>query len=334
MTNTDVIIVGGGPAGSSCAWQLRRRGIDCLVLDKAPFPRAKLCAGWITPAVVADLQMDTGTYPHGFLTFQTMRFHLRGIPLRTHAPQHSIRRVEFDDWLLRRSGAEVIRHQVTQIERRAGRYLIDDRFSCTALVGAGGTACPVYRTLFRTLKPRARSLQIAALEQELPYPWQDGDCHLWFFDKGLPGYSWYVPKQNGYLNLGIGALSQRLQQQGKSLRQHWDYAVNRLRRRGLIDSSLALAPQGYSYYLRDAVQHVQHENAYLLGDAAGLATRDMGEGIGPAVRSGILAANAIADGGQYRLDAISRDSLGANLPRRLWTLCCRRERPPTPVDAG
>ena len=60
-----------------------------------------------------------------------------------HAPQHSIRRVEFDDWLLKRSGAEVVTHQVKRIERTAHGYLIDDGYECDALVGAGGTACPV-----------------------------------------------------------------------------------------------------------------------------------------------------------------------------------------------
>lgn len=68
MTKKDVIIVGGGPAGSSCAWQLRRRGVDCLILDKAVFPRPKLCGGWITPELIADLEMDIAAYPHRFLT--------------------------------------------------------------------------------------------------------------------------------------------------------------------------------------------------------------------------------------------------------------------------
>jgi flavin-dependent dehydrogenase len=54
-SSADVIIVGGGPAGSSCAWSLKRQGVDCLVLDKEPFPRGKPCAGWITPEVVEDL---------------------------------------------------------------------------------------------------------------------------------------------------------------------------------------------------------------------------------------------------------------------------------------
>ena len=48
----DVLIVGGGPAGSSCARQLRRAGLDVLILDKSEFPRDKVCAGWITPQVV------------------------------------------------------------------------------------------------------------------------------------------------------------------------------------------------------------------------------------------------------------------------------------------
>ena len=316
MIKTNAIIVGGGPAGSSCAWQLRRRGVDCLILDKAVFPRPKLCAGWITPEVVADLEMDIAAYPHRFLTFEVTRTHLFGIGLTMRSPQHSIRRVELDHWLLERSGAEVITHQVKHIERTPDGYRMDDRFECAALVGAGGTACPVYRSLFREINPRARALQVAALEQELPYDWQDRDCHLWFFEKGLPGYSWYVPKQNGYLNLGVGGMAQRMQDKRASIQRHWEHFVTSLCRRELIDEGLALEPRGYSYYLRDGVQKIRHENAFLVGDAAGLATRDMAEGIGPAIRSGFLAANAIADGGEYSLESVSPYSLGAGLPRR------------------
>jgi flavin-dependent dehydrogenase len=316
MIKTDVIIVGGGPAGSACARQLGRRGVDCLILDKASFPRSKLCAGWITPEVVADLEMDIRSYPHCLLTFDITRVHLLGMGLTMRSPQHSIRRLEFDHWLLERCGAEVITHQVKRIERRGLHYLIDDRFECNALVGAGGTACPVYRSVFRALNPRARGLQVAALEQELPYQWHDPDCHLWFFEKGLPGYTWYVPKQDGYLNLGVGAMAQRLQQPRQSIREHWAHFSATLHRHGLVERTLILEPQGYSYYLRDGMQIIHHENAFLVGDAAGLATRDLAEGIGPAVRSGILAADAIADGIPYSLDAVSRYSLSERLASR------------------
>ena len=63
MRSVDVIIVGGGPAGSSCAWRLRRHGVECLILDRAEFPRLKLCAGWVTPQVLADIELDPREYP-------------------------------------------------------------------------------------------------------------------------------------------------------------------------------------------------------------------------------------------------------------------------------
>jgi flavin-dependent dehydrogenase len=62
MTSADVVVVGGGPAGSSCAWALARAGVDVVVLDRRPFPRDKVCAGWITPAVVRALHLDLDDY--------------------------------------------------------------------------------------------------------------------------------------------------------------------------------------------------------------------------------------------------------------------------------
>lgn len=316
MTKSDVIIVGGGPAGSSCAWQLRRQGLECLILDKAQFPRLKLCAGWITPEVIADLEMDIATYPHRLLRFDETQVHLFGLTARLRAPQYSIRRYEFDDWLLRRSGAPLVEHEVKRIDCNGDRFVIDDTFECTYLVGAGGTSCPVYRSLFRKANPRARLLQVAALEHELPCQWQDGNCHLWFFAKGLPGYSWYVPKQDGYLNLGVGAISSRLKKKGQHINDHWDHFISTLRDRRLIPDTLSPSPSGYSYYLRDSVDTQRVGNAFVIGDAAGLATRDMAEGIGPAIRSAINAANAIAQGTDYAIDSVPAYSLPPGWKRR------------------
>src|SRR5579862_4910943 len=155
MRTCDVLIVGGGPAGSAAARELTLRGADVLVLDKERFPRLKLCAGWITPEVVRDLAMDVGSYPHRFLTFDRLHVHIKGLHLRVPCVQHSIRRFEFDAWLLERSGAPVVQHTVRSIRSEAGGHVIDDEFRCRYLIGAGGTRCPVYRTLFRELNPRA-----------------------------------------------------------------------------------------------------------------------------------------------------------------------------------
>src|SRR6478609_1459885 len=115
----DVLIVGGGPAGSAAARQLKLRGVDVLVLDKEVFPRLKLCAGWITPEVIRDLEMDVASYPHRFLTFNRLHIHLKGLHFRIPSVQHSIRRFEFDAWLLERSGAPVVRHTVRSIRRES-----------------------------------------------------------------------------------------------------------------------------------------------------------------------------------------------------------------------
>jgi len=320
MRSCDVLIVGGGPAGSSAAWALRRGGADVVLLDREVFPRLKLCAGWITPEVVRDLQMDIATYPHGFLTFERLHVHLKGLHLRVPAVQHSIRRFEFDAWLLERAAVPVLTHSVRTIRRERGVYVIDDAFECRYLIGAAGTRCPVYRTLFRDSNPRASGLQTVTLEHEIVYDWKDPDCHLWFFEKSLPGYAWYVPKANGFLNVGIGGMADRLKHSGHDIKHHWTRFATVLDRK--LAPRAQYAPSGYSYYLRGRVAVARLENAFLTGDAAGLATRDMAEGIGPAVRSGVRAAEAILYNKPYELDDVTGSSLGGGIASRLldWAM--------------
>ncbi len=216
MQTVDVLIVGGGPAGSSAARQLVRAGAKVLVLDKETFPRLKLCAGWITPEVVTDLEMDISQYPHSFLTFERLHVHVKGLYVKVPCIQHSIRRVEFDAWLLERSGAPVIQHTVKNIREEDGWYVIDDTYRARHLIGAGGTRCPVYPHAVPRRRIRGQwSCRRSRWNMRSPYDWKDGDCHLWFFDKGLPGYSWYVPKKNGFLNVGVGGMAERMKRSGK-----------------------------------------------------------------------------------------------------------------------
>ncbi len=310
MEQCDVLVIGGGPAGSSAAWRLRRAGASVIVLDKAVFPRLKLCAGWITPEVVRDLEIDPASYPHRFLTFARMQVHLKGLRLPLACVQHSIRRIEFDAWLLERSGARVVHHEAKRIEREAGdgAYVVDGTFRAEYLVGAGGTSCPVYRKLFREVVPRERALQTVTLEYEFACDWQDADCHLWFFDGGLPGYAWYVPKADGWINVGIGAMKQRLRERDESIDAHWARFARTVGRR--LVRGATLEPSGYSYYLRGPVGSARIGNAFVCGDAVGLATRDLCEGIGPAVRSGLRAADAILGRAPYLLDDVTGASLG------------------------
>ena len=317
MKSADVIIVGGGPAGSSCAWRLKRQGVDCLVLDKETFPRTKLCAGWITPEVVDDLQLDITGYPHRFLSFKKLHFHFPLIGLSPPTVQHSIRRYEFDAWLLERSAAPVDTHEVQAIRQQDDEYIIDEQYRCRYLIGAGGTRCPVYRALFRQLSPRAARKQVVALEEEFRYDYRNDKCHLWFFDKDLPGYSWYVPKADGYINIGIGAMAEKLKARGGDIKSHWKHLTGKLERKRLV-RDYDFKPKGYSYYVRGKAEVFRTGNAFIAGDAAGLATKDMAEGIGPAVKSGLMAADAIANGAPYDLSVISNKSFDTKRLTLSW----------------
>ncbi|HFE52730.1 MAG TPA: NAD(P)/FAD-dependent oxidoreductase [Bacteroidetes bacterium] len=262
----------------------------------------------MTPAIFRALGTRASDYPYGILRYNALHFHLWGhhIPIPTR--QYSIRRVEFDRWLLKRSGAPVEVHGVKQIEQTSDGFVIDGRFRCRHLVGAGGTYCPVYRTFFRDVYPRDPSRLIVTLEEEFPYSYRDGRCYLWFFDNDLPGYSWYVPKAGGVLNLGVGGKLQSMRERGQDIRQHWEFFLDGLRRRKLVGGDYQPSPRGYQYYLRHENPVVQRGNAYVVGDAAGVATLDMGEGIYPSVLSGLRAAEAILTGKPYTLDGVPKYS--------------------------
>ncbi len=131
----------------------------------------------------------------------------------------------------------------------------------------------------------------------------------------MPGYAWAVPKTGGYLNVGIGGAAAGLKKRGTSLDQHWQRLIHKLAELNLVRNH-DFHPLGYSYYLRPRNLTPRQGNILLTGDSLGLATRDMGEGIGPAIQSGILAADSIASGSAYSLKSIPRFSLPSLLRLR------------------
>ena len=300
MRQTEVLIVGGGPAGAACAMKLKQHDVDCVILDRQPFPRFKPCAGWITPDLFQILRMNPADYPGGLTTFSSFVVSVRGFRFTLPVRQYAIRRYEFDKWLLRKAGAPFYVHDVKAIERTADGYQIDGAYSAKYLIGAGGAQCPVYRTLFKSVSPMREDALIIAQEEEFRYPVRDERCHLWFFDRGFPGYAWYVPKADGYLNVGIGGKASALKAKGEHLNSHWVRLLGRLDELGLVRHH-AFKPSGHYYYLRQRKAKVRLDNAFLVGDAAALATLDMGEGIRPAIQSGIRAAEAIIRQGDYSL---------------------------------
>jgi len=321
MKHTKVIIVGGGPAGAACAWKLQQHGVDFLLLDKAVFPRVKPCAGWITPQVLRDLELDPQTYPGGITHFDHFQIAVKGFHFRMRTDQYAIRRVELDAWLMQRVEGNYVNHAVRKIVHADNRYMVDNEYSADYLVGAGGTHCPVTKTFFDDEHSTGKNELIVAMEEEFPYEYSDPTCHLWFLQNGLPGYAWYVPKANGIVNVGVGGIESKLKGNAGTLMRHWTLLIDKLERMNLVVGH-PYKPVGHSYFLRGRNPSARKGNVFLTGDAAGLATVDMGEGIGPAITSGMRAADSILNGSEYSLSSIPRFSfpslIGIRYSSLIW----------------
>lgn len=318
---SDVLIVGGGPAGSTCAWRLRRAGLDVTVIDKASFPRDKTCAGWITPAVVDALELDVDDYRRG-RHWQPIRGFRCGVvgggdvTLDYVRPvSFGIRRCEFDDYLLRRAEADGRYEQpVRSVERVDGEWQVNGRYSAPMLVGAGGHFCPVAKSL-GTRERQTRSA-VVAQEVEFPIPADQSDrvavradVPELYFCADMRGYGWCFRKEN-YLNVGLGRVGDR------RIRSHVDDFCRFLERRHRVNCDLPPRFSGHAYHLYAASDSPPVADGVLLvGDSAGLAYRQSGEGIRPAVESGIMAAEQILEaGGDYRIDRLR--AYGDRLRRR------------------
>jgi len=305
MEHADVLIVGGGPAGSSCAWALRRAGMDVAVLDQAHFPRDKVCAGWITPAVLHALAFDPADYGRERVLqpINGFRVGLMGQAAAdlgyAETVSYGIRRREFDDYLLRRSGGRLFTGEpVHSLRREAGEWLVNDHIRAAMLVGAGGHACPVAREL--GAHPGGEAVVVA---QEIEFLLPEGaraTCAVrgerpeLYFCRDLAGYGWCFRKGD-YLNIGLG----RDDRQGLAAHVE-DFLAFLRRERGVPEAPGRFHGHAYLLYGQGKRELVANA-ALLVGDAAGLAYPSSGEGILPAVESGLLAAQTLIEArGDYR----------------------------------
>lgn len=311
MQRCDVLIVGGGPAGSTCAWRLCQAGLHVVVMDRAAFPRDKTCGGWITPAVVQELELDLSEYAQGrvlqpVLGLRTGRIGGRMVTTRYAQPvSYGIRRYEFDHYLLKRSGAHLeLGVALASLERAGAGWQVNGEWQAPLVVGAGGHYCPVARRL----GPDRPTTATAVLAQELEFaltPEQEASCRVegevaeLYYCRDLAGYGWCFRK-GSYLNVGLG----RLDRQG--LPHHVADFCRMLQAEGRIPPDLPDAFHGHAYWLYEhSPRWLVQDGAMLIGDAAGLAYTYSGEGIRPAVESGLMAAETIlAARGDYRAERL------------------------------
>jgi geranylgeranyl reductase family protein len=301
----DAIVVGGGPGGSTTAWRLAQAGVRTLVLDAAVFPRVKICAGWVTPAALADVEVDPESYPRTIQPFTACRLAFGGARHETRwerPASYGILRREFDHYLLERAaraGADVRCGErvggVTVTGAAARVTTVRGEFEAPIVIGAGGHHCPVARALGH-ISPREEVVVAQESETQLTPTQLAGlacfmDAPELYVEPDLRGYGWYFPKGD-WVNIGIGVTGGA----DGTLPQRRQALVAALRDSGRLPADLSIAPfKGHAYVVRrQAPRQIIGPRFCLVGDAAGLARDLSGEGIGPAIRSGRLAAEAVS----------------------------------------
>jgi len=296
----DVLIVGGGPAGSSLAWSLRETDLSVAILDKQTFPRDKICAGWVTPAVMQELQLDLDDYQQGRVLQSIHGFRVGQIGHKLvdsiypgDPISYGIRRLEFDDYLLRRSGAQLLLGQkFTSLQRESHHWCVNQEFKARLVVGAGGHFCPLARAVGACQQGSEQVVAAQEIEFKMS-PQQARDCPVdarfpeLFFTPDLAGYGW-VFRKGDYLNIGLG------REDRHRLSTHVQRFVEGLKQQGKIPQDTPEKFSGHAYLLYPhALRRVVNDGVMLIGDAVGLAYPQSGEGIRPAVESALMAADVI-----------------------------------------
>lgn len=308
MSKVDVLIVGGGPAGSSLAYSLAKSDLSIVIMDKEDFPRQKVCAGWVTPAVLQELEIDPKDYAkenvlqsiYGFRVGQLGQKLVESQYPAGEPASYGIRRFEFDDYLLRRCGAELMTGTAfDSMEKTNQGWLVNNSLEAKLVVGAGGHFCPVARAIG---SKGVSELAVAAKEVEFEMDAeQKFNCKIdeqkpeLYFTPDLLGYGW-IFRKGDYLNIGLGRVDKH------RLSSHVEAFCSYLKEQGRIPQNMPAKLHGHAYLLYPhSIRSVIKDNVLLIGDAAGLAYQQSGEGIRPAVESAMLAAKVIMSCvGEYR----------------------------------
>ena len=287
MEQTTVAIIGAGPAGSTCGLLLRKRNIDCVLVDRATFPRDKICGGGLTPRSYKLLSQLLPQFRYDYNSVHRLKLCIEGeqvLDFQMDEEIRIVRRRQFDAQLLeeyQKSGGTFINEALTTIEEKDGQVIVTlksgQQIACKYLVGADGANSRVRKYL----NPHT-SHGILCMEQYGPKSADNaivGNLSRFY----RQGYYYSFPNEN-YDVQGFGDYMTTPQMFRMVLRQ---MGCPDLKALG------AYIPQSIDYPLR--------RNIILIGDAGGFPNRLTFEGLYYAFLTARHAATAISSGTSFAI---------------------------------
>ena len=289
----DVIIVGAGPAGSSCAYNLKHLNphAKVLLIDKASFPRYKTCGGGISPEVMNYLDFDLSEVIDYSCTEAVLV--TNKVEISTQIDEvFMVRRDNFDDFLLKNArlrgvetlmACEVIdiftKDSLTIVKTRAGD------FTAKLVVIAEGSRGKLARKL-----GIAPDNQVwAAMEYEHYTKKRDEKLYI-DFAFNQDGYAWSFPKSDG-LSMGIGGLIKGKEKNKITLPEKLKHFLRSYR----VNEVKQQHTHGHPIQLYSGRKKLVHGSILLIGEIAGCVDPLTAEGIRPAIKSGYLAAQVLVE---------------------------------------
>ena len=315
--DADVIVVGGGPAGSSAAAHLASAGHDVLIVDRCTFPRDKICGDFAGPVALremADLGIDAealggNRVPSAGLFVDGEHLITFDFPAVDGLVPYGrvIPRIVLDDALLtaaRSAGARLRDGAAATGLRVAGdaaEVNVRDRglqrtLRCRVVIAADGSGSSIARILRGRTPPRDDMI-VAVRAYFTGVNGPVDRCDVYFGGDSFPGYAWIFPTAPGVANVGVGMVSDTFPPQ----REHLADLLRRLMatdagmRERLRDATIVGHFAGWPLCTFDERLAVAGDRVMLAGDAAALINPLNGEGIQYALVSGRWAAAVAAD---------------------------------------